>query len=538
MARLSGQDVQKGKDAICLSDPIIHQICEVSGTPGLAIGVFGRKGKIFDHYYGYRDISKKQPPDVDTVFNLGSMCKGFTALAVACLVADGKMTWDDHIDTFLGELRGDSNGKFTIRDLLSHRTGLCRSDALFIGSNNQLLLTKTQGTEVFACLEPSRPPRQEFIYNNFGYHAVGCAIERVSSMNYGDFLAQRIFKPLGMNRTFTKLPPKSDENIAEAYVPYYNLELRQVSAPRISDDTVAFAAGCIRSCMRDLLVFYSALLYKFTSLISGSVFEDFEVITGDIFPMLQASMPLPVSVSFREQSYGMGWARTQLPNQMSELSGNSGLLDSYPTIGNLANAPLVLHHGGNNIGCSSSVYMIPELEIGIVVLGNALGHCDAANWTAQVLTEAHLFGAITTPYCQYASSAAEQGRSAMKRVQAILDREKKPCDPPTNLKQYTGIYWHKTHQFHIVVTLSTQGDKKELSMLFQDRDDEKYTLRHYHQDTFVFNETFDQLVNRGQWRRPHWFYKIEFLPRGTAISALRWQIDDTQEQGEIFSKFD
>ena len=73
---------------------------------------------------------------------------------------------------------------------------------------------------------------------------------------------------------------------------------------------------------------------------------------------------------------------------MLDSDSNSGLLDSYPTIGGAANAPLVFHHGGNNIGCSSTVYLFPELQSGIVVLGNALAHCDATDWTAQVLTEA------------------------------------------------------------------------------------------------------------------------------------------------------
>ena len=259
------------QDALRLAEPIIPQICADSGTPGLAIGIFNQDGKVLDSYHGLRDIRRKSPPDADTVFNLGSMCKCFTAVAIACLVADEKVHWDDSIDIFLPNLRSSANGKFTIRDLLSHRTGLCRSDALFIGSDNRLLLTKTQGTKVFACLDASSPPRQDFIYNNLGYHAVGCVIEQVSSMNYGDFLAQRIFKPLNMNRTFTKLPPSSDENISGAYVPYYNLRLRQVPAPGISDDTVAFAAGCIRSCMRDLLIFYGALLRKLTRILPEPV---------------------------------------------------------------------------------------------------------------------------------------------------------------------------------------------------------------------------------------------------------------------------
>ncbi|KAK0636448.1 beta-lactamase/transpeptidase-like protein, partial [Bombardia bombarda] len=241
--------------------PLIRQICQDSGTPGLAIGIFDQNGTVTDSYHGYRDVSMKLAPNPDTVFNLGSMCKGFTALAVACLVSDGKLNWDDRIDVYLHEeLRGMPNGKFTIRELLSHRAGLCRSDALFIGSNNDLLLTKAQGTDIFASLDASRPPRQDFIYNNFGYHAVGRVIEQASSMNYGEFLSKRIFKPLGMKRTSTELPPTWDDNVAKAYVPYHNLEPRQVPAPRISDDTVGFSAGGIRSCMRDLLIFYSVLL--------------------------------------------------------------------------------------------------------------------------------------------------------------------------------------------------------------------------------------------------------------------------------------
>lgn len=519
---------------------MIDQVCVESGTPGLAIGVFDQDGKVLDSYCGYRDVGKQLRPDADTVFNLGSMCKGFTALAVACLVADGRLDWDDPIDKYLSDLRATDNGKLTIRELLSHGTGLCRSDALFVGSDNRLLLTKTQGTGVFAHLSPSRPPRQKFIYNNFGYHAVGCVIEQVSSMSYGDFLAKRIFGPLHMNRTFTKLPPTLDQNIAQAYVPFHDLQLRQVPPPRISSDTVAFAAGCVRSCMRDLLTLYSALLRNFTALIPESVFGDLNMVSGDVRAIFEATMPFQIPTSLREQSYGMGWARTQLPNQMSELSGNSGLLDAYPTIGDASNAPLVFHHGGNNLGCSSAVYMMPELKSGIVVLGNALGHCDATDWTAQVLTEAYLCGTIRTPFRQYAIAAASHQRSAMERVQEMPHKEKRPSDPPSNLGRYTGTFWDKTHQFRIVVTLCTQGDKTRLNMSLQGRQDEKYTLRHYHQDIFVFNETFDQVVNRGQWCRPYWFYKIEFLPQDAkaTVDALCWRIDDTEERGQIFKKIE
>ncbi|KAF4985648.1 hypothetical protein FDECE_16412 [Fusarium decemcellulare] len=532
MDNLSEPDIQAQtslwQDVFRLAEPIICQTCQDSGTPGLAIGVFNRDGKLFDNYLGFHDVGKELPPDECTVFNIGSMCKGFTALAVACLVTDGKLHWDDRIEHFLGNLRGTKAGNFTIRDYLSHRTGLCRSDALFVGSDNRLLLSKAQGTALLTSLNAGYPPRQSFIYNNFGYHAVGCVIEQVSFMSYGDFLAQRIFKPLNMDRTFTDIPPILDMNIARAYVPYHNLQLREVPTPRISSNTVVFAAGGIRSCLRDLLVFYSTLLRVITT---NTPDPRLRINPCDIHALFDAVMPLKATTSLREHSYSMGWARTQLPNQMSTISGNSGVLDSYPTIGDCGKAPLVLHHGGNNLGCSSTVYMMPELDVGIVVLGNSLGHCDATDWAAQILAEAYLCGTITSPFCQYVIASAARGRSAMDRVQAMLDKEKKASDPPGDLERHTGCFWHKSRQFCIVVELREAG---QLVMLLQGREDEKYDLRHYHHDTFVFNETFDQVVDRGQWCRPHWFYKIEFVTQNGVTNALRWRIDDAQEQGQIF----
>jgi hypothetical protein len=87
------------------------------------------------------------------------------------------------------------------------------------------------------------------------------------------------------------------------------------------------------------------------------------------------------------------------------------------------------------------------MHTGIIALGNALGHCDATDWAAQVLLEALLEGTIETPFTKYATTAASNGRSAMDRVQKALDEERKPSQPPSNLEQYTGVFWHKTKAF-------------------------------------------------------------------------------------------
>ncbi|KAJ3528221.1 hypothetical protein NM208_g10303 [Fusarium decemcellulare] len=162
MENLPEPDIQAQKslwqDVFRLAEPIIRQTCQDSGTPGLAIGIFNRDRKLFSNYLGFRNVAKELPPDEGIVLDIGSMCKGFTALAVACLVTDGKLHWDDRIEHFLGNLRGTEAGDFTIRDYLSHCTGLCRSDALFIGSDNRLLLSKAQGTAVLTSLNAGIPP--------------------------------------------------------------------------------------------------------------------------------------------------------------------------------------------------------------------------------------------------------------------------------------------------------------------------------------------------------------------------------------------
>ncbi|KAL7765805.1 hypothetical protein ACKLNR_003721 [Fusarium oxysporum f. sp. zingiberi] len=148
---------------------------------------------------------------------------------------------------------------------------------------------------------------------------------------YGEFLANRILKPLNMTRTFTEQPSRMDGNISVAYLACHDLKLREVLSPRISSDTVAFSAGGIRSCMRDLLVFYGSLL---RAIATSTRIEELSINVEELRTIFDASIPLK---ALREQSYGMGWGSTQLPNQVSEITSNSGILDTYPTIGGLVN---------------------------------------------------------------------------------------------------------------------------------------------------------------------------------------------------------
>ncbi|EXK44617.1 hypothetical protein FOMG_03309 [Fusarium oxysporum f. sp. melonis 26406] len=137
-----------------------------------------------------------------------------------------------------------------------------------------------------------------------------------------------------MTWTFTEQPSRMDGNISVAYLACHDLKLREVLSPRISSDTVAFSAGGIRSCMRDLLGFYGSLL---RAIATSTRIEELSINVEELRTIFDASIPLKASKALREQSYGLGWGSTQLPNQVSEITSNSGILDTYPTIGGLVN---------------------------------------------------------------------------------------------------------------------------------------------------------------------------------------------------------
>ncbi|RYC89734.1 hypothetical protein BFJ63_vAg7392 [Fusarium oxysporum f. sp. narcissi] len=137
-----------------------------------------------------------------------------------------------------------------------------------------------------------------------------------------------------MTWTFTEQPSRMDGNISVAYLAYHDLKLRGVPSARISSDTVAFSAGGIRSCLRDLLVFYGSLL---RAIATSTRIEELSINVEELRTIFDASIPLKASKALREQSYGMGWGSTQLPNQVSEITSNSGILDTDPTIEGLVN---------------------------------------------------------------------------------------------------------------------------------------------------------------------------------------------------------
>src|SRR5437867_2911835 len=186
--RLEGFDQEMGK------------ILKDWNAPGVAVGVVVQDKLLFAKGYGYRDYGKKLPMTPNTLFQIASNTKLFTAVAVGLLVEEGKLDWDKPVRQYVPGIQfynDELNQTVTIRDMLAHRTGITRHDLIWYKSD----FTRKELFERLKYLEPRQPLRQAFLYNNLMYAAAGYIVEQLSQKPWEDFVRERILRPLDMHST-------------------------------------------------------------------------------------------------------------------------------------------------------------------------------------------------------------------------------------------------------------------------------------------------------------------------------------------------
>ena len=169
-------------------------------APGLGVGIVVNDQLVFAKGYGFRDYDKKLPFTPATMIPIASNTKLFTAVAAGMLVEEGKLSWDKPVRKSVPAIRfynDQLNETVTLRDMLSHRTGITRHDLIWYKSD----FTRKELFEKLIYLEPQEPIRQTFLYNNLMYAAAGYLIELQSGKTWEEFVKQRILDPLQMNST-------------------------------------------------------------------------------------------------------------------------------------------------------------------------------------------------------------------------------------------------------------------------------------------------------------------------------------------------
>ncbi len=327
-------------------DSIVQKTMKTFDVPGMAVAVL-KDGKIYHkNTYGVRSLKTNAEVNENTLFGVASNTKAFTTAALGQLIDQGKLTWDTKVTDIIPEFKlNDSyvTNEFTVRDLITHRSGLGlgAGDLMVFPAGNRT--TKAEMIHNLRYLKPVSSFRSKFDYDNLLYIVAGEVISRVSGKSYDEYISESFFKPLGMNRSFLSIPKiKADNNKIDGHAPVNGkLELTADTFTQI-----ATPAGGIFASINDMSTWVQAQLNdgKYGEKLQDSLFSN-KVHNEMWTPQtILRSGKGPYNTHF--SAYGLGWF----------LSDVNGYFQ-------------VTHTGGLN-GIVSQVTLIPEMDLGIIVLTN------------------------------------------------------------------------------------------------------------------------------------------------------------------------
>jgi CubicO group peptidase (beta-lactamase class C family) len=325
-------------------DRYVEKVRSDFGVVGLAVAVVKDSRPVYAKGFGETKLGTGERVDEDTLFAIGSNTKAFTAAAIGILVDEKKMGWDDRVTRHLPwfELYDPYvTREITVRDLLSHRSGLGRrGDANWYATD----FGREEIVRRIRFLEPNSSFRSEAGYQNTMFLAAGEVIESVSGGSWDDWIRTRILEPLGMSRSRTSV--RGLEGIPNVAQPHEKIDGEVAPVAHRNIDNIA-PAGSIVSSVRDMSRWLELMLGE--GELDAKRILSKDVVTevwkpNIIYPQSPDSKELFPSTHF--STYGLGW----------------GLRDYR--------GRFIATHSGGIDGMLSQVLLAPEEELGIVVLTN------------------------------------------------------------------------------------------------------------------------------------------------------------------------
>jgi len=433
-------------------DAYMEKIVHDWNVPGIGVGVVVKDKLVFAKGYGFRDYGKKLAYTPATVQPIASNTKLFTAVAIGLLVEEGKLEWDKPIRQFVPSIQfynDDLNAKVTIRDMLSHRTGITRHDLIWYKSD----FTRKELFERLKFLEPSQPMRQTFLYNNMMYAAAGYIVELLSGKPWEDFVRERLFGPLGMKSTVFSIDDVLKQ--ADHGVPYNerrdSYELYEI--PYYREQVGVGPAGSINSNVEDLSRWLIALLNE------GRIDGKAVIPPAVLKATLEPAIALP-NAQLEARGYG---------ELLNEAYGTARFTASY-------RGHLIAFHGGDINGFHSQIALMPQDGVGAIVLVIGDHAAPLYNAVSYNVFE-RLLGMSQTPWSERWLEIHKKGKQAGKEARAKSGGERvggtKPSHP---LADYVGEFAHPAYG---VVAISMKDD----AMAF-DFHKVHLPLSHFHYERF------------------------------------------------------
>jgi CubicO group peptidase (beta-lactamase class C family) len=399
-------------------DAYVARSMKTFEVSGLSLAIVKDGKLVIAKGYGVRKLGESTPVDENTLFGIGSNTKAFTTAALASLVDEGKISWDDRVyERLPGFQMYDPYvaHEMTIRDLLCHRSGmgLGEGDLLFWPHTTY---TRDEIIYRLRFMKPASSFRSHYAYDNLMYIAAGQVIPAVTGKSWEDYIRERILKPLGMNTTnLSNAAFQPSDNYAW---PHAKVDGKLQTVEFINLDN-AGPAGSINSSAAEMAKWITLQLNhgKFPGreerLFSEK--QSREMWTAQtLLPIGTGESPLaPLRAKFA--AYALGW----------------GIRDYH-------GRKLVGHSGGVE-GFVSRVMLVPEENLGVVILTNAEEGGAFDSILFHILD--HYFSLPTTDWIPAFKAAREEQEKMANQVMIDQSNSRPPVAKPSlPLNEYAGMY--------------------------------------------------------------------------------------------------
>lgn len=458
-------------------DDLVNQTLKTFNVPGIAVGIIHDGKVILAKGYGIADITTGAKVNSITNFGIASNSKAFTTAALAILADEGKIKWDDKVTQYIPEFKMYNDyvtQEFTIRDLVTHRSGLGLGAGDLMVWPDGHNFTPKDIIQNIQYLKPVSDFRSKYDYDNLLYIIAGVVIERISGKTWTAFIQERILNPLQMNRTSPNWDLLKDKS--NAIAPHVPIEGKLKVIDRYTNPIFDAAAG-IYSNVDDLSKWVLLNLNK-------GKHNDAQIISEvQIKEMTkpQTLMPITTKPPYNSlfRAYGLGF-------QLQDVAGK-----------------LEVSHTGGLEGIVTQIVMYPQLNLGIIVLTNQQE--GAAFMAVSNTIKDHYLGLPekdwVKEYDELISKRGEEADKITDEVWQTVEQNKKSKSPET--KNFIGTY--KDNWFGEVTISETKGKLRFVSkrspqlsgdMFFYKNDTYavKWDNAYLHADAFVFVQMKDGKV--------------------------------------------
>lgn len=432
-------------------DIYIERALQQWQIPAVAVCVVKDGKVVVQKGYGVREAGQPGKVDENTLFMIASNTKAFTGTALSILEAEGKCSLDDHVKKYLpGFTMKDPwvADHLNLRDVMSHRIGMetFQGDFMYWESD----LSSDEVIEKFGQLTPEYNFRTTWGYCNAGFLIAGECLEKITGQTWDQFMTDRFIKPLKMNRT---LPLTSQVNNADNIaVPYTIINNNLVELNYCQIDNLAPAAS-ITSSVADMSHWLIALLDS--GRYEGKQVIPFKAIRTAMYPTSITSRGGHPFNSTHYRLYGLGW-------DLQDYEGTE----------------IVSHNGGVD-GFVTSVTLLPEENLGIVVLTNTDANIFyvALKWE---IIDAYL-GLPYQNYSEYIYKRYQKGTEYdNSQVKQWQDSAAMKLPPPMKLKEFEGKYLHEVYGYGEI-----KVEKDYLVLTFEHHSELEGKLEYIGNDKFL-----------------------------------------------------